>query len=224
MSSQGFTGRSLATVLLMACVTSSACTSQTNTPGAEEVRRPVAPEAPATSATDVARRTHRDQLPQGATTHCAPGEHAIFSCVLEGSGRVVSLCMTRADGRHGKTASRYLAGPLGRPDVVLVEGAPPDVPVQFERTPLTFAGGTGGYAFSVGQGDEVHVLYSISGENQLERRGVMRTDTNVERVLADQSCETASIIETESVDALRAIRAWPTHPRLETSGLPPGEH
>jgi hypothetical protein len=129
-----------------------------------------------------------------------------------------------SDSKQAEKSARYIEGPIGSPQVAFIEGTPPDVPVTFERTPLTFAGGTGGYALSVSRGDEVHVIYSISGDGQLLRQGVMRTDVNVERVLAHTECRPGSVVESEDGAILDAVRAWPAQQRLEQAGLPSIRH
>lgn len=177
-----------------------------------------APESTRAATTAPSRRAG----PQASLpTHCGPTEHVVFSCAAEGADRVTSVCLGSADTTASTLAARYLDGPVRNPGVVLVQDLPPDVPVRFERTPLTFAGGSGGYALSAAQGDAVHIIYSISGEGQLARHGVMRTDINVERVLADAACRPDSVTESEDANVLREVRAWPLQPRLEKGGLPP---
>lgn len=157
---------------------------------------------------------------RSARTHCGDTELPVFSCVVADSDSIVSLCAA-AEPAVGASAVRLVAGRLGRPDIDFTHDMTGEVETHFERTRLGFAGNTGGYAYSAGQGDEVHVLYSISGANGLERQGVMVTDRNVERALSDRACAPGSVIESNDPTLLRRVASWPAQSRLEKSGLPP---
>jgi hypothetical protein len=137
---------------------------------------------------------------------CGADEHTVFSCRLTGATRVVSLCLSK----QGDEA-RYVAGGAPDPDVVHAG--------LFQRTSLTYAGGTGGYAYSFEHGGQTRVLYSISGEEQLARSGelVMEDDTVP---VTDAPCDPGSLIETDDLAALRHVRGWPAHAHLERHGLP----
>ena len=158
--------------------------------------------------------------PKTGTTHCQPGEMPVFSCTVVPSLTVVSLCVS-SDQTPGSPSVRFIAGVVGKPHVEFANDPTGETETRFERTSLTFAGGTGGYAYSAGQGDEVHVLYSISGDNGLERQGAMLTDRNVERALSDRPCIPGSIIESDEPELLKVVSGWPSQVRLEKRGLPP---
>lgn len=153
-------------------------------------------------------------------THCGGNELPVFSCVVADSDAVVSLCAA-AEPAVGVSAVRLVAGRLGRPDIDFAHDPTGEVETHFERTRLRFAGNTGGYAYSAGQGDEVHILYSISGADGLERQGVMVTDRNVESALSDRACASGSVVESDDPTLLKRVAAWPAQSRLEKSGLPP---
>lgn len=155
-----------------------------------------------------------------AKTHCGDTELPVFSCVVADSDAIVSLCAA-AEPAVGVSAVRLVAGHLGHPDIDFAHDITGEVETHFERTRLGFAGNTGGYAYSAGQGDEVHILYSISGANGLERQGVMVTDRNVERALSDRACASGSVIESDDPTLLKRVAGWPVQSRLEKSGLPP---
>ena len=209
--------RSVAVALLASAFAAACAPNDAPAPAARSAQRvPIAPDAPQAA---MPHDPESKRVKSVSRTHCASGENVVFSCALGNSNRVASLCLP-SDATPTAKSARYIEGPIGSPQVALIQGMPPDVPVTFARTPLTFAGGTGGYALSVSRGDEVHVIYSISGDGQLLRQGVMRTDVNVERVLADTECRPGSVVESEDVAILHAVRAWPAQPRLEQAGLP----
>lgn len=150
-------------------------------------------------------------------THCGAGEAVLFSCTIEGSDRVVSLCA--ADEGTREPVVRYAAGPLRAPDIVFPDAAS-GMP-GFRRTTLTLAGGSGGYAYSFERADAAHVIYSISGENPLERHGHLLTDTEFAEAEEDHPCSAGSVVQSDDLDLLRQVRTWPEQPELARRGLPP---
>ncbi|MFZ5658064.1 MAG: hypothetical protein ACOY37_13620 [Pseudomonadota bacterium] len=114
--------------------------------------------------------------------------------------------------------TRYVSGPLGRPDVVH-RGRDGEKPT-FQRTSLTYAGGSGGYAYSFHHAGQTRVIYSISGEQELERQGELSTDAEFATAIADQPCTTGTVSETQDLALLRKVRRWPEQSRLAQHGLP----
>jgi hypothetical protein len=160
------------------------------------------------------------QIPaSGPDTHCSAQEETIFSCRLEGSDRVVSLCVKSENAESG-TGVRYASGPLRKPDVTYPDMAPVSGSPAFERTPLTYAGGTGGYAYSIDQEGQTRILYSISGDDHIERQGEMTTNTDASEALSDHPCRPDRVTESDDMDVLRLVRRWPARPALERHGLP----
>lgn len=177
-------------------------------------------EAPATTATsvpptrakaagpDVPAKPSPERPGSSRSTHCKSDEHTVFSCTLEGTPQVISLCIAeRGD------AQRYIAGPIGAPDATFAG--------SIQRTTLGFAGGTGGYAYSFVDGGQSHVLYAISGESGLARSGEILADTDLNRTMHDRACDAGSLIESDDLAVLRRVRAWGPNARLESKGLPP---
>lgn len=152
-------------------------------------------------------------------THCRPGEATVFSCTLEDTRRTVSLCLAHP-GEPNATA-RFVSGLIGAPDITISREDAAGSGALFERTPLTFAGGTGGYAYSFEQSGQVQILYSISGSNGLERQGWMLTDAAVSTAAVDHVCASGTVVQSDDIDMLRQVRRWPAQPRLATNGLPP---
>lgn len=144
----------------------------------------------------------------------------MFSCTLDGPKAFISLCAGPASAA-GEQSIRFVSGTLGAPEVEFASDPSGETETRFRRTPLTYAGSTGGYAYSAGQGDEIYVLYSISGDGGLERQGMLVTDVNVERAILDRACMPGSVVESGNRDLRARIATWPAEERLEKSGLPP---
>lgn len=164
---------------------------------------------------DAVARPGDDEPPK---SHCKPSESTLFSCMLDDSHRTISLCLSHA-GEPGAKAY-FVSGSIGAADASIpVEGDA--APGFFQRTPLVLAGGTGGYAYSFEQSGQVQILYSISGENGLERHGRMLADTDVSTAATDNSCSPGTVLESDDIEVLKEVRRWPKQPRLAKNGLPP---
>ena len=120
---------------------------------------------------------------------------------------MVSLCLSKGDA-----ATRYASGPLARPSLDYSHG--------FERTSLTYAGGTGGYGYSFRLEDRMHVLYAISGEGQLGRAGVLQTNADATAAILDRACDPGTVVESDDLAVIGQTRTWPSNARLEKHGLP----
>jgi len=207
----------LACLPLAGCAQKSASTGSEATAKSEEAAAvPAPPERTSETqpSSDVAQ-SHGTRTPR---THCGPTEATVFSCTLEDSRRVVSLCLSRAGKPDAR--ARFASGSIGAPDVLIpVQGE--NSAERFERTPLALAGGTGGYAYSFQHAGEVQILYSVSGEDGLERQGLMVADTDLSTAVSDHACASGTILESDEVDVLKQVRRWPAQPRLARNGLPP---
>lgn len=202
--------------LTASCVAAVACTqpAPADTSAPDTVAREPSPSGDASAPSANGTIAPPDAQPRAQTlpTHCDASEGTLFSCTLEGSKRTISLCMKSA----GET--RYVSGPLGRPDLVHRDrdGESP----AFQRTSLTYAGGTGGYAYSFHHAGQTRVIYSISGQQELERQGELSTDAEFATAIVDQPCTTGTVSETQDLALLREARRWPEQSRLAQHGLP----
>lgn len=143
--------------------------------------------------------------------HCGEDEQIVFSCTIQRS--VASICATRAGERI-----RYLQGSVGQPELVFsTTGSEPGGPVK--RSHLTFAGSTGGYAYSFVAGASKVIVYSISGAEDLQKAGVVTYPLNSPDQGRDLRCERGSLIETDDMRLIKRTLALPEDPDLE-SGVP----
>jgi len=149
-------------------------------------------------------------------TPCASTEAVLFSCQTT-AGKHVALCASRGVG-VGQGYLYYTYGPPDRPEFVFPEKRQP--PVDFRRTQLTFAGSTGGYAYSFANRDYRYIVYAISGADGLEEQGVLVTRGNSRNVVSAWSCRKGSLVEDEDAALLDLTFTWPSDPDLEQHGLP----
>lgn len=214
-------------LLAVACAATLSCSQRSDTPSAPSAAKARTASSPSTTLPPESTGRAPAGKPstkfvvtaEGASgTHCSAGERTIFSCRLANDARVASLCIASSNDAAG--VARYASGPMGAPDTLITSAGAASGNARFERTPLVYAGGTGGYAYSVERSGQVHVLYSISGEDHLERQGEMVMAANDLSAISDTPCISGTIIESDDIDVLRQVRDWPARPRLESQGLP----
>ena len=172
-------------------------------PGEPDARKPTASRTTPASARISGRMPDHESTPH-ATVACRSGEALVFACRIAASGKPVTLCT--ATGAPSVTTYRF--GDPASPELTFTDAGKSPASA-FHRTPLTFAGATGGYAYSFRNGDVTYALYSISGNEGLARSGVAVVDASGRRT-ADLECDPASVQETESVALIRRTREWPT--------------
>ncbi|WP_133501048.1 hypothetical protein [Cognatilysobacter terrigena] len=143
---------------------------------------------------------------------CAEGEELLFGCTIASSGKSVTLCSTARTA----AATRYRFGTSSRVELEQV-GSTAGTPT-FSRTPLMFAGDTGGYAYSFQHEGTTYALYSVSGRDDIARAGIAVINAEGKKV-ADLKCEPDSLRETESLDMLRATQQWPSDPKVDRASL-----
>lgn len=157
-----------------------------------------------------------------AASHCGEHEVAVFSCVIKGSDKAVSLCL--ADSKSAPAASlRYAFGVLGKPELTFPSMRSPPMRGGFKRAHLMFAGNTGGYAYSFVNADTKYIVYSIAGANGLADSGVVVTPANSRRVIATLACDSGTLTEAASDQIDELDRLLERDEDLETRGLPAKE-
>jgi hypothetical protein len=187
---------------------SAGCTAQVpaGPDGTHPATMPVMREpAPATTSTLVKARSL-----------CAPAETILFSCETQ-AGKTVSLCASQpvsTDQGH----LYYAYGSPGHPELVFPSERRP--PTDFKRTHLTFAGSTGGYAYSFENADYRYIVYSISGAENLEEQGLLITRGNKRKAISAQQCRNGSVVEDDNTELLDLTLTWPVDRDLDEHGLP----
>ena len=146
---------------------------------------------------------------------CAPGDRTVFSCVLDGNGKIVSLCATNSLNRF-----YYAYGRPGVPEFVF----PSNNKISanpFMRTSLYFSGERGGYAYSFVEKDFRHTLYSISGSYGSKISGlIVRRISGGRPVVQDMVCRKSSTFEWNEQAVLDVMLKWPSDTDLAADGLP----
>ena len=154
--------------------------------------------------------------PAAARSMCAAQEAVLFSCETT-KGKQVSLCASRgvsADQGH----LYYAYGSPENPELVFPGEKRP--PTDFKRTQLTFAGSTGGYAYSFENGGYRYIVYSVSGDEGLEDQGLLITHGDARKAVSALSCSKGSVIEDDDTALLDLTLTWPSDADLDRHGLP----
>lgn len=141
---------------------------------------------------------------------CRLDESVLFACRIGESSKVAMLCMTRST----MPVTTYRFGDPMHPELTVTD-AEAHHSKAFHRTPLTFAGATGGYVYSIENGNVTHAVYAISGDAGLARAGVAVVDATGHKA-ADLKCDLDSVQETESLDLIRRTRSWAPDPAMAT--------
>lgn len=147
---------------------------------------------------------------------CAAQEAVVFSCETT-KGKRVSLCASR-DVSADQGYLYYAYGLPGKAELVFPGEKRP--PADFKRTHLTFAGSTGGFAYSFENGDYRYIVYSVSGAEGLEDQGVLVTKGETRNAISALSCSKGSVIEDDDSALLDLTLTWPADLDLEQHGLP----
>jgi hypothetical protein len=153
---------------------------------------------------------------QVAHSMCAGQEAVLFACKTT-KGKLVSICASRnVSADQGNLYYAY-GSPAG-PELVFPGHRRP--PGDFKRTQLTFAGSTGGYAYSFATGGYRYIVYSVSGAQGLEEQGVMITRGDARKAVAALPCTKGTVVEDDDPALLDITLAWPADADLEQHGLP----
>ena len=148
---------------------------------------------------------------------CASTEQVFFSCPLVGRNKVVSMCAA-GDVAHGAVRFYYAYGRPGASELVYpAQGQSTTDP--FKRAFLSYAGGTGGYAYSFINGQYKYIVYSVSGAG-VDDGGVRVRRTGDLRAIADMKCRQGKKTEVSSGDIFHITLKWKSDPDIENHGLP----
>lgn len=160
--------------------------------------------------------------PAHRSSHCGEHEVTVFSCVIKGLDKAVSLCL--ADIKSAPAASmRYAFGVLGKPELTFPSMQSPPMPEGFKRAHLMFTGNTGGYAYSFVNADTKYIIYSISGANGLADSGVVITPADSRHAVATLACDSGTLTEAASDRVDELDRLLDRDEDLEARGLPAKE-
>jgi hypothetical protein len=169
----------------------------------------------------LAQGTHQSAVskpPASAGSLCAASERTVFSCVLEGNRKSVSLCASSDLNRFYYTYGRRGALELTFP--------PKEQPFKnpFMLSNLWLAGGRTGHTYSFASGDFEYIIYSISGRYSFQNvAGLMvRHISDKDQVLQNMSCRKGSVFEPDDDhDVANIVSKWPPEVTIKENGLPP---
>lgn len=133
-------------------------------------------------------------------TLCTRPDQVVFSCPLEKTDKIVSIC---AAGNAAPHRFYYAFGKANAPELVY----PPRLETGDEllnRTNLIFAGGTGGVAFSFHRSGFEYITFLISGKG-FRNYGVMVRRDGMPRANLHLQCRSESIYETKNNSLYREV-------------------
>ena len=156
--------------------------------------------------------------PLSVPTLCAPSERALFSCAIENTQKAVVICASR-DAAETKGYLYYAYGSPGQMELTYPADKSPPMD-RFKRTHLTFAGNTGGYAYSFVNAGIKYIVYSVSGTDALEEHGVMVMGDDSRTPLAMHDCREDTVIESEDEDLVNLTIGWKEDTTIARQGLP----
>lgn len=153
--------------------------------------------------------------------HCAENEVVLISCKIEGGNKVASICASKdATGRSEHVY--YAFGSVGDPEFIFSADKFRSRE-RFKRTHLSFAGATGGFAYSFINHDWKYIFYSISGTG-FEDHGVMLVPADGDASAEPVSvlfCDNTSLIENENAALQKLVESWSPDTNIDKYGLPP---
>lgn len=156
--------------------------------------------------------------PSSRVTMCARTDEVVFSCPLDKSKKIVSICAS-SDTGSSKERFYYAYGHVGSPELTYPAVDQPSNDA-FTRTHLGFAGNTGGYAYGFSNKGYKYTVYSISGERNMQNAGVIVQNASNSKVVAKMQCQAGKITETESDPVIDATLKWKSDSGIESNGLP----
>jgi hypothetical protein len=149
---------------------------------------------------------------------CAKTDLVVFSCVLDGGKKSVSLCAS-ADKHEGQRHFRYVFGRSSAPELVFPSGdeAAHDA---FTRSNVWFMGGIGAYAYAFVREDYKYILYSIAGAADFLNVGLLVQRVGDLRAVSSMKCQRASIVERLDDEIFNETNKWKRDSEIESAGLP----
>jgi hypothetical protein len=150
---------------------------------------------------------------------CAKEESIVFSCPLIKSKKIVSIC---AAGDTSPHRFYYVFGRPNSPELVYPAKDSQAQP-SFARSFLSFAGNTGGYAYSFSKDGYKYIVYRISGTG-FENGGLMVQKSGEEKPVANLQCQNRKILDknldASGKDMFDETGKWPSDEDIKDHGLP----
>jgi hypothetical protein len=146
---------------------------------------------------------------------CGPDARPIFSCVLNGNGKIMSLCT-----RGNFSRFYYVYGTPGSPDFIFPQKNK-STENPFMRTSLYYSGERDGYAYSFVEEDFRHIIYSISGSYGSKNSGlIVRRISGGRPMIQNMACLKSSTFEWNEQAVLDVTLKWPSDTDVAAFGLP----
>lgn len=151
-------------------------------------------------------------------TLCAPSERVLFACAMKGSTKAVALCASK-DVAETRGYLYYAYGTAEHPELVYPARKSPPTD-RFKRTHLSFAGNTGGYAYSFANGGVKYIIYAMSGADGLAEHGLMVSKSDSRTPMATHVCREPTVVESGEDDLIDLTLSWNEDAAISRQGLP----
>lgn len=139
-------------------------------------------------------------------TLCTRPDQVVFSCPLEKTNKIVSICAT---GNAAPHRFYYAFGKTNAPELVY----PPkgDFTTALNRTGQIYAGGTGSEAYSFHRGGFEYITFTLSGKGFSEA-GILVRHVGADRAILHLPCDQTRLMEVNNSaldDELLQLRPEP---------------
>lgn len=149
---------------------------------------------------------------------CTKPDQIVFSCPLEKSEKIVSIC---AVNTNREDHFYYSFGKQGSPELIFPPKNDPDKSISIAH--LGFAGASGGIAYSFISGPYKYIAYHISGSG-FENGGLMVTKNASKSEVINLKCRDGHIIDgimnAPDNSLYKKLSRLPSDQELSKSNLP----
>lgn len=200
--------------LLALCFSSSSCGAADSGPNGQGVE----PKASQSSSSKVSANASASYSPKTTplpeATMCSKPDKVVFSCPLDKTKKVVSVCM--AD-RAGQKRFYYSFGYPPVPELSYPSSG--DENEVLHRSHLSYAGATGGTAYSFIKDGYKYIAYLISGTG-FDTGGVLVQRSGDTRAISNLKCSKGSITESDDDTVFNASTKLERDEDIDSHGLP----
>ena len=146
---------------------------------------------------------------------CASDEQVAFTCPLNHSHKIVSLCLE--PGTTEPPAARYVFGTASDPELVYPASGASST--AFTQAHLFYAGATGGNAYSFVINNTKYIVYQVSGTG-FDNAGVLVQHVGHVDAFAELKCRPDTAANAETDVGFDRMKTWRPDPDLNDSNLP----
>jgi hypothetical protein len=162
----------------------------------------------------------RDAQVASAGSMCRPDDVVLFSCPTKNKQKDISMCASKGPTQDGRRYYYAYGRSADVPEMTYPSPHDATAPAQlFTRTFLTYAGGTGGYAYSFSRQGYKYIVYSISGTD-INKAGVEVQKLDNGKIVADIKCQPGKVVDAADENLIRETLKWPVDTDIDGHGVP----